>query len=244
MEYNVGNGKASTSCRYTGRPLELEYTVVAPGIFVYHNVLPESMNIIRRVEDALAKPGTRFAWKPAGLGYHTLDHDVRKCKDFKIKDDIQTLGQRDEYSSDMYDLYKEIVDVLKGCISHYAPINYLSKIDFFECINVVRYGEGEFFKVHGDDGDPYRCTLSAVGYPNDDYEGGELWFPAFDVKIKPKAGDFAVFPSSYVYSHSSEPVTGSGIKYSLVIMTDRNTFAHRNDSPIYYPVEYRNQFNV
>lgn len=243
MKYDVGTGKANVVCRYTGRNLELEYEVLAPGIFVYKNVLPESMRIIERVNEALEKPGTRFSWKPAGLGYHTLDQDIRKCRDFKIKDD-QTLGERDEFSADMLDLYKEIVDVLKGCISHYAPINFLSKIDFFECINIVRYGEGEFFKVHGDDGDPYRCTLSAVGYPNDNYDGGELYFPAFDLKFKPKAGDFAVFPSAYIYSHSSEPVIGDGIKYSLVIMTDRNPFAHRNDSPVYYPVEYRNQFNV
>jgi predicted 2-oxoglutarate/Fe(II)-dependent dioxygenase YbiX len=129
-------------------------------------------------------------------------------------------------------------------MSHYNPLNYLGAINYFECINIVRYGAGEFFKIHTDDGEPYRCTVSCVGYPNDNYEGGELYFPKFNVKYKPKAGDFVLSPSAYVYAHSSEPVTDDGIKYSLVLMTDRNSFAHRNDSPIYHPEDVRQQHNV
>lgn len=222
---------------YNGLTHEVDYEILAPGIYVYHNALPAEMNIINRVHETLEKPGTRFSWKQAGLNFGHEDLDTRRCKDFKIKTGI--LGPVDEYSSDMYNLYDEIIDRLKLCISHYAPKNYLAGIHYFECINIVRYGAGEFFKVHTDDGEPYRCTLSAVGYPNDSYEGGELYFPLFNVKYKPKAGDFVINPSAYSYAHSSEPVTDDGIKYSLVIMTDRNEFAHRNDSPTYYPVEYR-----
>ena len=227
---------------YNNQNHEVDFEVLAPGIYVYHNALPESMDIINRVEQTLSMPGTRFEWKQAELNYGHEDLTHRKCKDFKIK--TGQLGPVDEYSSDMYNMYNEIIDKLKLCIAHYAPLNYLNGINYFECINIVRYGAGEFFKIHSDDGDPYRCTLSAVGYPNDTYAGGELAFPLFDVKYKPKAGDFVLAPSIYSYAHSSEPVTDDGIKYSLVIMTDRNEFAHRQDSPTYYPVEYRQQFNV
>jgi hypothetical protein len=228
---------------YNGMEHEIDYEILAPGIHVYHNVLPKEMNIIERTNSALAIPGTRFKWKQAELNFGHEDLTHRKCMDFKIKDDA-TLGPVDQYSEDMHKMYKEIIDRLRLCISHYAPKNYLSGINYFECINIVRYGAGEFFKVHTDDGEPYRCTLSAVGYPNDDYAGGELYFPLFGVKYKPKAGDFVINPSAYSYAHSSEPVTDDGIKYSLVIMTDRNEFAHRNDSPTYYPVEYRSANGV
>lgn len=227
---------------WNGKEYQVDWEELAPGIVVYHNALPQEMRIIDRVEGGLAKPGTRFSWQAAGLNFGHTDEAHRKCRDFKIKEGI--LGPVDEYSEDLYNLNTEIIDSLKVCLSHYNPRHYLSGINYFECINIVRYGAGEYFKIHTDDGDPYRCTVSCVGYPNDNYAGGELAFPKFNVKYKPKAGDFVLSPSAYVYAHSSEPVTDDGIKYSLVIMTDRNEFAHRNDSPTYHPKEYREQYGV
>lgn len=222
---------------------EVDFEELAPGIYVYHNAIPKEWDVINRIESGLTKPGTRFKWNQAGLNFGHTDEAHRKCQDFKIKDD-GTLEPRDEYSEDFYAMYKQLVDSVKVCMSHYNPLNYLGSINYFECINIVRYGAGEYFKVHTDDGEPYRCTLSCVGYPNDNYEGGELAFPKFGVKYKPKAGDFILSPSAYVYAHSSEPVTDDGIKYSFVLMTDRNEFAHRKDSPVYHPKEYREQFGV
>ena len=215
---------------------------IAPGIVVYKNIIPKEWNVIERIENALAMDGTRFHWKQAGLNFGHTDLDHRRCKDFKIDEKI--LGQRDEFSSDMLDLHRDIIDSLRTCIDHYAQHHFLNKIDYIECINIVRYGSGEYFKTHTDDGDPYRCTLSCVGYPNDNYEGGELAFPLFDVKYKPEAGDFVLAPSSFAYAHSSEPVTDDGIKYSFVIMTDRNEFAHRNDSPTHHPMDVRQKYGL
>jgi hypothetical protein len=227
---------------YKDQQVELEYDIIAPGIYVYRNAIPKEWNCIERIENALVIPGTRFKWKQAGLGYGDTNLEHRRCKDFKIKENI--LEPRDEYSSDMLDMHKQIMDSLKTCMSHYTSKNFLNKIDYYECINIVRYGSGEYFKTHTDDGDPYRCTVSSVGYPNDNYSGGELYFPLFDVKHKPTAGDFVISPSAYVYAHSSEPVTDDGIKYSFVIMADRNEFAHRADSPVYHAEDIRKKYNV
>ena len=84
------------------------------------------------------------------------------------------------------------------------------------------------------------CTM----YLNDDYEGGELTFVMFGVSYKPKAGDIVIAPSAYVYAHSADPVLDDGIKYSFVLMTDRNEFAHRNDSPVYHTMEVRQKHGV
>lgn len=228
---------------FEGKTYEVDFEEIGPSIYVYKNALPQEMKIIDRVEGALAKPGTRFQWKRAQTGFSSVS-DWRTCMDWKIKD--TTLGERDEFSADIIDLHGEIINSLKVCLEHYKPLNYLAEISYFEAINIVRYGPGQFFKTHTDDGDPYRCTLSAVGYPNDDYEGGELKFPKFNLTYKPKAGDFVLFPSAYSYAHSSEPITNDGIKYSLVIMTDRNNFANRKDSPVLYdPILLRdNGFKV
>lgn len=227
---------------YEDQEYQVEYEVLAPGIYVYRNALPKSMDIINRVENALSKDGTPFKWSSAEVGYGDVINDARKCRDFKMHP--RDLGERDEYSEDLYDLHDEIIKSLKIHLWHYSGQNYVQEMKFIEAINVVKYGQGEYFKIHSDDGEPYRCTISVVGYPNDDYAGGELWFPLFDVKHKPQAGDFVISPSAYVYAHSSEPVTDDGIKYSLVIMTDRNDFAHVKDSPIYYSENVREQFGL
>ena len=85
------------------------------------------------------------------------------------------------------------------------------------------------------DGQRVRCDLSCTVFLNDpdDYEGGELYFDKFNLKIKPKAGDLYLFPSSYLFSHAAMPVT-DGIKYSIVTMLDYIEAAH---TPEYRKIE-------
>jgi hypothetical protein len=79
-----------------------------------------------------------------------------------------------------------------------------------------------------------KTIFTSIIYLNDDYEGGELYFPRFDLTIKPKQGDVLVFPSTYIYEHASLPMK-SGTKYSVVVMTDYNDrgglryFAYRQE---------------
>ena len=95
-----------------------------------------------------------------------------------------------------------------------------------EAFNFVKYLPGKFFKIHGDHGPYYVCTISAVIYLNDDYEGGEIEFTRHGLVVKPEAGDIIVFPSNFVYEHSSLEVI-SGTKYSVVVMTDYNDMHHQ-----------------
>lgn len=56
--------------------------------------------------------------------------------------------------------------------------------------------------------------LTILAYLNDDYEGGELEFPDFGLKIKPKENMVIVFPSYYEFQHKVNPVT-DGKRYTL-----------------------------
>jgi hypothetical protein len=51
-------------------------------------------------------------------------------------------------------------------------------------------------------------------YLNDDYIGGEIYFPEIDISIKPKAGDLVCFPDNEEYVHGVRPIT-SGSRYTL-----------------------------
>ena len=59
---------------------------------------------------------------------------------------------------------------------------------------------------------PYY-DIASIFYFNDDYEGGELYFPAQDVKIKPKAGSAYFFPGDKSYVHGVTTVT-SGLRFT------------------------------
>lgn len=212
-----------------------EKEVIGPGIVVYKNAFTEDMRLVERLENSLNKEGSRFKWSGAQVGYHKSELDHRNCQDFKYTREY--LGEIDEYSEDLALMHDECTSVLVQCLSDYGSA-YAVEVSWIGAFNVVKYGPGDKFNTHSDDGEPYRCTVSTVGYFNDDYVGGALHFKYFDLTYTPKAGELVIFPSSYIYAHAALPVV-SGIKYSLVVMTDRSKFAHYEDSPIYHTVEER-----
>lgn len=202
--------------------------VVATGIVVYKNAFPKELNLVDRYEEILSKKESAYYWQDAQVGFGELENDHRNCKDFKYKSEHL---DDSEDAEKLKLIHSEITSILRSCLDDYCAM-YGVEVSYQEAINVVKYGANEFFNVHSDDGEPYRCTISTVGYLNDDYDGGELWFNFFDTKVKPEAGDLVISPSAFIYSHASLPVL-SGTKYALVTMFDRTEFAHQKDSPVY-----------
>jgi predicted 2-oxoglutarate/Fe(II)-dependent dioxygenase YbiX len=84
-----------------------------------------------------------------------------------------------------------------------------------EGYSLLKYQESQYYDAHYDGSTSIGRAISALVYLNDDYEGGEIEFVNFKVKIKPKAGMMILFPSNYAYRHIAHPVT-SGTKYALV----------------------------
>lgn len=56
---------------------------------------------------------------------------------------------------------------------------------------------------------------AALTYLNDDFEGGEIYFPEYDIEIKPKTGQLVFFPGSSFYTHGVRPIT-SGTRYAIM----------------------------
>jgi len=145
--------------------------------------------------------------------------DARDCVDFKISS--TSYGSENEQNLELYNMHKEIFDAIHPNVQDYGQYWGVG-ISYYEAFNFVKYeGAGKHFNIHADHGPAYVTTISVVAYLNDNYEGGELYFPRFDLTIKPKQGDVLVFPSTYIYEHASLPMK-SGTKYSVVVMTDYN----------------------
>ncbi len=72
-------------------------------------------------------------------------------------------------------------------------------------------GLDEHVDQHNDPSLKYAC----VAYLNDNYEGGELYFPDRGITVKPDAGSIAVFDASSDYLHGVHPVTGNNTRYAM-----------------------------
>lgn len=214
----------------------------ALGVNVYKGAITkeQGQKYIEVLEKNLDGSG-RYRWNGAKV---TTSEEVlvsaRNALDFKISSN--NLGPRTPENAELYDMHESVFQALRQCIDDYGSYWGVG-ICAYESFNFVKYdGPGTHFKVHADHGPTYVCTVSAVIYLNDDYEGGEIWFPRLDnLTIKPSPGDIVVFPSTYIYEHASQDMI-SGTKYAVVVMTDYNTRGGVNHkvSPVIvdYPLTY------
>lgn len=216
-----------------------------PGIIVYRNVFTKEMDLINRLENRLSKdpeaegvgfsdsPHSTYKWKEAMTGYSSNNKKYRDCFDFKIKKNNLNDAGKSEDQIALEKIWEDARDAQLAPVEDYRSMFGLAPLTYWESFNFVKYGQGQHFQIHSDHGYSYICVLSSVGYINDDYEGGELYFDKINLKIKPKAGDLYLFPSSYIYSHAAMPVT-QGTKYSIVTMLDYLEAPH---TPEYRKIE-------
>jgi hypothetical protein len=120
----------------------------------------------------------------------------------------------------------DIVPVIKQLVSRLHPIVE----DFFNVKaqptgqTIVRWLPGQFQNPHADkelhDGpdagkpnDFPWYDLASLFYLNDDYEGGELYFPKQGIQFKPKRGAAYFFPGDMNYIHGVTEIK-NGIRYT------------------------------
>jgi hypothetical protein len=198
-------------------------TVLNPalGINVYRGAIsaPSCQAYIDTLESHL-NGQTRWTWNSAQVTNSAeVDTSARNAKDFKFNS--KGLGPRTEENSGLYDMHSGIFGAVRSCVDDYGRYWGVG-IRSYEAFNFVKYeGSGTHFKIHADHGPTYVTTVSIVAYLNDNYDGGEIWFPRFNLSFKPQPGDIIVFPSTYIYEHASQDMI-SGTKYSVVIMSDYN----------------------
>ena len=196
------------------------------GIICYKGVIKKEIDVVNRIESNLKPVGdnTGYSWQPAYVGYKQLMPEYRDCNDFKFKKtDIE--NDKSQVSLNLQSLWQDLYDVKLPAVEDYCRMYNIHNLKYWEAFNFIKYGPGQHFMEHHDHGFSYNCTVSLVSYPNDDYEGGELFFRLQNLKVKAEAGDLFVFPSNFMYPHQAMPVT-SGTKYSIVTMLDYSKKFH------------------
>ena len=215
-----------------------EKEVFGNGIVCYRNVIKPEMDLINKLESNLLPVGEQssYAWQPAYVGFKQLMPQYRDCADFKFKKtDIE--HDNSEKGLLLKDMWQDVYDATFPAVENYRKDYNIMNLKYWESFNFIKYGPGQHFMEHHDHGYSYNCTLSAVSYINDDYEGGELFFRLQNLTIKPKAGDLYLFPSNFMYPHRAMPVI-SGVKYSIVTMLD---YSKKYHTPDMYDPKWENE---
>lgn len=190
---------------------------IAPGIVIYSDVIPDSENLYLDIEEGMASAG--FTWNAAAVKENKDPMVNKKTRDTSTFG-INYIGriEEPEHLNFQETFLKNINNIF---FEHFDPIekDYMSSYgifaDWHDSYGILKYGEGQQFTNHIDDHPSYHRRVSTVYYMNDNYTGGEINFPRFNVTLKPKANQMIVFPSTYVYNHSVSPVT-SGERYAVV----------------------------
>ena len=92
---------------------------------------------------------------------------------------------------------------------------------YADTLQVVRWRQGDHQHPHADaenpDGTPHPFAWRAYAsiiYLNDDFEGGEIYFPQHNLTPPIKAGTLAFFPGTSAFMHGVTPVT-RGVRYTM-----------------------------
>ena len=122
----------------------------------------------------------------------------------------------------MIDAQRRAVDIVKEFYQIHAPL-------YPDLLQIVSWQAGMFMSPHADNANPdgshhhmSHRELSGVVYVNDDYEGGELYFTALDIAIKPKRGMFVGMTAGFHHEHAVLRVeTGERLTMPFFLTFDR-----------------------
>jgi len=170
---------------------------LAPGIVVYSDVLENYDTLVQDIEEGLSTSGQQ--WMQS-----SIQKDDKIQVDTKYRDTMLiSVNYKDFIDEDFINLQDAFNSSLSNMfLTGFGPLESDYKQDHqldttsHEEYSILKYGEGQKFTNHIDDHKDHHRRMSWVYYINDDYTGGEISFPRFNLTYKPVANEFIVFPSN------------------------------------------------
>lgn len=194
---------------------------LAPGIVAYYDVIEDPQSFISDIEGLVEI--NNLSWRLGTVrdvgdlndSSNTVNKDLRIVETIGLSSYDRFPNLRDTDQSTALMVHDHLNELLLPTIRDYAIEHGCIAYATGENWQILKYGQGHHFENHVDDNKGMPRTFSISYYLNDDYEGGEIEFPRFGLKIKPKANQAIVFAANYVYNHKIYPVT-SGTRYTVV----------------------------
>ena len=171
-----------------------------PNIFVIKNFI-EKEHALTLVE--LANSASPDDWS----NYNYTDRDEHN----EWEDRILLLDQCINFTDEKNKIVSELFSKIK------KEINLILHKDIYEYTvmsAIYRSVIGQSMKTHSDDGPSPKFKYGIVLYLNDDYEGGEIFYPNIGLEFKPEAYSLVLHPAHQAYRHGVKEVS-SGTRYSM-----------------------------
>lgn len=140
--------------------------------------------------------------------FHSLEDRLYRSPDMNPYWNSRFLWLADIIRADA-EIGRLLIDKQRLAAELMARFYGLKRPIFTDLTQIVRWPVGMFMPPHADnanpDGAPHGAAhrdFAGVAYLNDDYEGGELYFTALDVAVKPRAGMFLGFTGGFHHEHA------------------------------------------
>jgi predicted 2-oxoglutarate/Fe(II)-dependent dioxygenase YbiX len=178
-------------------------------IDIFENAWPNPLETIEMIENEILNPDSGLSWTRATTIGKGTNQNVRTNYHLGITACAQESG-----NAVAQNVHNQMYILLLASTMPYAQKQGIEEM-YHEPYNMLRYCGGQEYKAHSDGTTDTGRSMSAIVYLNDEYEGGEVEFVNFGIKIKPEPGMLLLFPSNYAYRHIAHPVI-EGTKYAIV----------------------------
>lgn len=179
----------------------------------------KSLNVIKYIDSRPDSWGDIYFYGSSGMSILLEDP---KLEEFGIKP---------TFFKDLLTLSKDFVSSIFE--RKVVPVSF----------NIQKWDVGGYAIPHSDnsdfDGIPNAYEKNkyvSILYLNEDYAGGELYFPNHDISIKPKAGGLYVFPGGFENLHGVKEVE-SGSRYTIVIFWDHEESSYSDEKKMQWQKE-------
>ena len=159
-------------------------------------------SLVSQTDDAIDSPDVQWS----------IDKTIRNTQDLRLSAAMTT----------------KLDAILAASIRANIDPFFHVEIRDWELVQVLHYGVGGHYIPHVDAETLFKDEIglemwektldrdiSVVYFLNDDFTGGELYFPVLDLRIQPRAGTLICFPSDHHFVHGVQPVA-SGHRFTAV----------------------------
>ena len=182
---------------------------LAEGIMIFQNVFINSNKYLEKIKNE------GIVWKKSKI--YNGGNSIKPDQSFRDTDIIH-LPKNNEYPNGILsDLSNDFHYNIRPYLDYYSK-KYSIPIRSTENAQLLRYSKGQHLAEHVDRVRFVPRVLSSTYYIDDDYEGGEIEFVNFNLKIKSKKNQLLIFPSGSLYVHKVNPVI-SGERHVIIQWT-------------------------
>jgi hypothetical protein len=183
------------------------------GINIYENIVLENDSIIEDLEYSYNEPVLKWEKRMVKNNDEiSLDSNIKNF--YGIPVPYEYRNRVNLHSEALSNLSEMFENSFTPSLEQYV-MEYGVKLESCYGYDILKYEIGNHWSNHIDDHPNFPCRVVAEYFINEDYEGGEIEFINFDIKIKPSKNSLIVYPASYPYINRVNPII-SGTRYSVL----------------------------